>query len=323
MLITYIFSFFALTVVLIKAADLVLESLRSLSRTTGTKAFVLSALILSVATSLPELFVGITSAIEGSSNLSFGNILGANVANISLVAGLSAVFAGSINIQGGILLHEVALAGFAGALPLILAIDGSLGRVDGLILLVVYFAYATSFFKTRFLEIGKHHLSGKSVLRLIKHVSEVEQKAEKSLGHLFIGVVALLFSADLIVKIAKNIASQAGIPIFVIGLILLSVGTTLPELIVSFRTIKGGAPSMFFGNLLGSLIVNSTLILGLVSVIDPIEISGIPAVALPASIFVVLFILFWLFVRTKLRLERWEAGVLLFLYLVFVVATLV
>jgi len=305
--------------VLIKSADLTLEALKSLTRKLHAKAFVVSAIILAIATSLPELFVGITSALEGSSNLSLGNILGANIANLSLVVGLSAMVSGGVFIHEKIVSKEILLAAGAGALPIFLFLDGTLSRVDGIILLAVYLAYATSFFKVRFLEIGKHHLRGRYFLRFVRHLEEVEQKADKTLGHLFVGIAALLFSANFIVKIAREFAEVSGIPIFVVGVVLLSLGTTLPEVVVSMESLKKGQPGVFFGNILGSLIVNSTLILGIVAVISPVRDGDLKNYLTTLIAFVIIFFLFWLFTRTKLRLERWEAGVLLAIYIVFVV----
>src|SRR3990167_7352305 len=145
-----ILALFLLVVILIKASDEVVKALRRLSRETHTKTFILSAILLAVATSFPELFVGISSALEGTPTLSFGNVLGANIANISLVAGIAALVTGRVHIQGEYIKKEVIMAAIAGALPLILIYDKSLSRTDGLILLAAYGAYATSFFKIRF-----------------------------------------------------------------------------------------------------------------------------------------------------------------------------
>src|SRR3972149_10054027 len=118
-----ILALFFLVFVLIKASDEVVKALRRLSRETHTKTFILSAILLAMATSFPELFVGITSALEGSPTLSFGNVLGSNIANISLVAGVSALVSGRVHIQGEYIKKEVWMAVVDGALPLILIYD--------------------------------------------------------------------------------------------------------------------------------------------------------------------------------------------------------
>lgn len=309
------------TFILIKSADLVVISLRRLSQETHTKVFILSSILMAIATSFPELSVGITSALEGAPHLSFGNVLGANIANITLVVGLSAFIVGRINVHGEFIKKEVLVALAAGGLPILLAIDGSLSRVDGLILIITYLAYATSFFKLRFMQIAQElrkETFFHRFLRVFLH-AKIDINRNKEWGKFFLGIGALLISADILVKIARELAGAAGIPIFLVGLILLSLGTTLPELAFSFRSLEDKEPMMYFGNLLGSIITNSTLILGLVALIYPVQIIEVQKTWIAAATFLLVFLVFWFFIRTKLRLDRWEAGLLLLIYLAFVV----
>jgi len=310
---------FAFTFVLIKSADLTLESLKSLARKLKIESFAISAIILAVATSLPELFVGITSAFGGSPDLSLGNILGANIANLSLVVGLSTLIAGGVVIHQKVIFKEILLAGGAAVLPLVLMYDGVLGRTDGAILSAIYLAYATSFFKIRFQQIGNTLFNGRFMLRFVRHVEETEQRVDRTLGHLFVGIAALLFSANFIVKLSRDLAGLTGISIFIIGIIFLSIGTTLPELVISLESLKRKEPGVFLANVLGSLIVNSTLILGIVSLISPIKGIAVDNYLIPLIFFVIVFALFRLFTRTKLKLDRWEGLILVLIYMVFVV----
>ena len=102
------------------------------------------------------------------------------------------------------------------------------------------------------------------------------------------------------------------------GLIILAIGTSLPELVFSLKSIKSGEPKMFFGNLLGSTIANSTLIVGLTAVISPITISSFGDYRNAIISFIIIFIAFWLFIRTKHRLDRVEGLILVLMYLVFI-----
>lgn len=317
----YILVFFILVYLLVKSADLVLSSIKSLSKKTGTKLIILSSLVLSVATSFPELFVGILSAISGTSDLSLGNILGANVTNISLVAGFSAIVAGGVVIHGQIIAREFILAAIAGSLPIFLGLDGTLSKVDGAILLLIYFAYIIYFYKDRFLKIGQHHLNSNFVSKFFRKVVKIEKETERSMGHFLVGVAALLFTSELIVQVAKNIATNLHIPIFVIGLILLSLGTTLPELIVSFRSLREGESEVFFGNLLGSVVVNATLVLAFVALINPISTGKLEDFLIPGIFFLITFALFWIFAKTKKKITRLEGAFLLLLYLIFIVVS--
>ncbi|OGM29889.1 hypothetical protein A2630_03930 [Candidatus Woesebacteria bacterium RIFCSPHIGHO2_01_FULL_44_10] len=314
-----IFLLFFFSAILIKSAEMVIVAVRRLAHALQAGVFAISALVLAIGTSLPELFVGLTSALGGTPNLSFGNVLGANIANISLVAGLSAFITGRVNVVGDYLKKDVFMALVAGVLPLLLAIDGRLSRVDGLILLATYGAYVTSLFRERYLEIAEEHKKESFFVGLLHQVNHVDMAKARNYGRLFIGLALVLFSADIIVRLAKQFASVANIPVFLVGLIILSIGTTLPELAFSFKSLANRTPSMFFGNILGSIIANSTLVIGLVATIAPVEIMALDENIIAGIAFVVIFLLFWLLIRTKHRLDRWEAGFLLLLYLIFVV----
>lgn len=318
-----IFIILILSFVLIKAADMVIVALRRISRETHTGVFALSAVILALGTSLPELFVGITSALERTSNLSLGVVIGSNIANIALIGGVAGVFAGRVSINKDYLRQDVATAFLAGILPLFLILDRSLGKVDGLILISVYLAYALGFFKQRFEQIGRQHQEESFIYRFMRKFNQIESVRPKEFGRLFLGIALLLFTSDAIVKLSVNLASSFGVPIFVIGLIILAVGTSFPELVFSFRSLEDHEPSMFFGNLLGSVIANSTLIIGITALINPIRIEGIHEYYVASITFILVFLTFWLFIRSKHQLARWEAAILLVLYFIFAVVEFV
>src|SRR3989304_1146803 len=103
------------------------------------------------------------------------------------------------------------------------------------------------------------------------------------------------------------------------GLVIVAVRTSLPEFAFSLRSIEDHEPAMFFGNLLGSTIANSTLIIGIASIIHPIEIAEVSQYIIAVLAFIVIFITFWIFIRSKHRLDRWEAMILLLLYIIFVI----
>ncbi|OGM08487.1 hypothetical protein A2159_02675 [Candidatus Woesebacteria bacterium RBG_13_34_9] len=319
----YIISIILLSLVLIKAADIVIISLRRIARESHTRVFVLSLVIAALGTSLPELFVGITSSLEGSSNLSLGVVIGSNISNIALIGALAAFVFGKVIIHEDFIKKEVWIAFASGLVPLFLIFDKEISRIDGLILIMLYLAYTTGFFRQRFEQIGREHHKDTFFHRFLREVKVIESIKAKEYGKMFVGIALLIASSDIIVKISQRFALEIHIPIFIIGLIILAVGTSLPELAFSFQTLKDHEPSMFLGNLLGSTIVNSTLILGISSIINPIK--GIPVIdySFAAIAFVLIFLLFWLFIRSKHRLERWEAGLLLTLYFLFLIVEFV
>jgi cation:H+ antiporter len=309
-----------MSIVLIKSADIVIVAIRRISKETHTKVFALSAVILAIGTSFPELSVGITSALEGNSVLSLGDVAGSNIANLSLVVGLTALIAGRVRVHPNFLKRDVVIALFAGVLPLLLLIDGTLNRVDGLILIAVYIAYAGSFFKHRFSQIAKEHEEEESfVYRFFRKFNHIGAEKRREFGKLFIGLALMLFSADMIVRFASELAFMANIPNLVIGLIVVAIGTSLPEFAFSLESVEEHEPSMFFGNILGSTIANSTLVIGIVSLINPIVVHETHRFTLAAISFVAIYLLFWYFIRTKHRLDRWEAGILILFYVMFLI----
>jgi len=309
--------------ILVKSADMAIVALRRIAKQTKTGLFALSAIILAVGTSFPELFVSITSAIEKTPSITLGVIVGSNIANISLVAGLTAFIVGKVNVHGDFLKRDALIALVAGIMPLALVLDGELSRVDGLVLLAMYGAYATGFFKGRFLEIAEEHKKESFYYRFLRKVNHINGARTKEFGKLFVGIAVLLFSADVIVKLSTQLAVAAGVEVFVIGLILIAARTSLPELAFSLRSLEDRQPSMFFGNLLGSIIANSTLVIGIAAVIYPIKVVSGSEYMIAVGAFLLIFITFWYFIRSKHRLDRWEAGILLLLYLLFLLATFV
>lgn len=317
-----IFLLLVSTFVLIKSADHVVISLRRLSRNSKTTSFVLSSLLLALATSFPEFFVGLTSAFTKTSNLSFGNVVGANITNISLVVGLSGIIVGKVNFHSEFFRKDIIVAFFAGIIPFLLLWDNELGSVDGLILVSVYCAYASSFFKKRFLQIAREHREESFIHRFFQSFTYISNGKGRELGRLFVSVALLLFSADIIVRISKILAGTTNLPIFIVGLVIIALGTTLPELVFSVQSIHDRQPTMFLGNLLGSIIANSTLILGIVALVHPISVSTSDFVS-PMLFFIVIFLTFGFFIKTKLKIERWESSLLFLFYLLFLLVELV
>ncbi len=306
--------FFSL--VLIKATEILTESLKSLAQVTRVGKFAITSLLLAFATSIPELTVSITSALEGNSALALGTIIGSNIANISLVVGGAALIGGSFSVIGEFLKMDIFSVFLAGVLPLMLLLDSRLSRVDGIILLLIYGLYNYGLLNGH----ARHgHGSRPTGLftGLFKHKNL--SRFNRSVAWLFLGAALLMFSADMIVKLATRLAGGFGVPVFLIGLFFVGIGATMPELFFEIKAVKKRQAGMVLGNLFGSVVVNSTLILGVTALIQPIKLDrGLPAYLLSAAVFGLIFLLFWYFVRTKKKLERWEGVVLIAAYFVFI-----
>ena len=314
----YLILIFLLSFILVKATDILIVNFEALSAKTKIRKFALTSLILGLATSLPELFVGLSASFAGKSILSLGNIMGANIANLSLVVGGAALISGALRVEDIFLKKDVFYVFLAATAPMILLTDKVLSRIDGLILLTLYVFYQIVIFSEK-----KHRQEFKKtqeigvIHRLIRKMNHLETK--KEIGWILLSIIILLFSADFLVKIAMKLAVVLNLPLILIGLLIVSVGTTLPELVFSIKAIKDKQSSMVFGNLSGSIVANATLIIGLVALISPIRIQAFTSYLLATMAFVIIFGLFYFFIRTKHRLDRWEGLILFLIYLLFII----
>lgn len=299
---------------LIKSTEILIQALNRLSRTSRIGKFALTSSLLALATSLPELFVGITAALEKKPSLALGNVLGSNIANISLVIGGAALVSGSIGVVGNFLKRDIFYAFLAGSFPLVLLIDGRLTRVEGLLLVLIYGVYNF----TVLLERKKRkYTTGQITRKIIRRLNH--RGTEKQLAWVFLGAALLVFSADAIVKTAGLVAYEFKVPLFLVGLFLVAIGTSLPELSFEIGAVRKKEVGMVFGDLLGSITANSTLILGTTALISPIVLeAGFKPYFWATIAFLLIFLIFWFFVKTKKKLERWEGLVLLIIYIVFI-----
>ena len=317
LIVLYLFLIFGFSILLVKATDILVINLNSLARKTHIGQFAITTFLLALATSLPELVVSLTAAFEGKSVLALGNVIGSNIADMSLVIGGASLVGGAVAVRGIFLRRDVFYAFLAGAAPMVLLFDKSLERTDGLILLALY-----GFYNVWVLRERQRHLAetrdGEEeglITRLLKRLNHTG--AKKELGWIFLGVALLLFSAGMIVRLAGKMALVLNLPLLLIGVFLVAVGTSLPELAFELKAVRARQPEMVFGDLLGSVVANGTLIIGLVALISPVRIQAFDEYLLATMAFVVVFGLFYLFIRTKHSLERWEGAALLGIYLVF------
>lgn len=227
--------------------------------------YAVAFILMASATSIPELFVGVNSAAAGIPGLALGNVLGANLLNVTLVIGVVALVR-NLTMSDERLTHGVSFIFALTVTPLILLLDGALSRPDGAILIFLFFAYLRYLFVVA-------RIPDSAVNALVPTAAAFREFVKKIF--LFVGAVVLLLVASRIVVFAAGVgAERLGIPPFLIGLIVISLGTTLPELAFGLRSAMVGMGSMSLGNAVGSVIFNVLFILGVAALIQPIEIAG-------------------------------------------------
>lgn len=253
---------------LVKGADCFVDGASSVAKRFRIPAFVIGLTIVAFGTSAPELAVSITAAMKGSNDIAIGNVVGSNIFNTLVVLGASAAIT-PIVVDKGMIKKDYPLSIFAAVLLGVLALDTiffkadamSLGRVDGIILLIAFAGFMV--------------MTVKAGMQGRTEEEEVEAlPMMKSLIFIALGLTGIIWGGDLSVEGAKEIARFFGLSEAIIGLTIVAVGTSLPELVTSIIAAKKGESDIAVGNVIGSNIFNIFLILGVSSAILPMNVSG-------------------------------------------------
>lgn len=303
--------------VLIKATHYCLSALRTIIQASGFSEYGFASFLLAFATSIPELSVSITASLHGQGLLALGNVVGSNIANISLILGGAALIAGSLKATDEFIREDVFYVFLAGATPFMLLLDNTLSRSDGLFLIAVYIIYNLTIMRSNRHELAKRELDRTSRWhRLWVKISDPH--LNYATLKLIISLIVILAASEGVVRASTGLAELISIPTIVMGMIVIGIGTSLPELTFEIIAIRKKEIEMAFGNILGSVVTNSTLILGVAAIMHPITLSASPIAHWFSSlIFIVIFALFWMLVWSKHRLERWEGALLVAVYTLF------
>lgn len=263
---------------LIKSSYYVVRYLMSLSKQLKISLFIVSFIFLSVSTSLAELSVGISAAIANNPELSLGDVLGTNIVNLTLILGLLALISGKLKLSDYKQFRQDSpFIIFAILLPFVLLIDGTISRVDGLVLLGA-FTIHTVVLLNRAQELSKKSSLKHSIIEKVPYGHLNKEKLVRSIVFFMFSVLFLLAAAFGTVTSITNIAEMLGVPEFIMGLFVVAIGTSLPELTVGLRSVLGKKSAISIGNLFGAATINVTLVLGIVALIKPIEITQMPLV---------------------------------------------
>lgn len=263
------------------------------------------AILIGFSLALPELFVGIAAALDGKPQIALGTVVGANMANLSLVIGGLAVIASVVPVVGEYMEKDLWVTIGLTLLPFAMLFDGTISRYEGAVLIALYFIYAFFF------------ANEKVTLKLQK--KKIEGHERWGLGVILIlGLIIMAVCSWQLVQIAVSMAAFWGVSWFWMGLLLIAFGTTLPELLLLNFSPKKQKASVILPDLLASVAMNSTVILGVVAIITPIVLRESIQRGLSGMFLVVILGLFWLFTKSKRKLERWEGVVLIGIYLMFI-----
>ena len=313
---------------LIWSADLLVDNASELASRMGVSTFLVGIIVVGFGTSAPELFVSAMAAIQDKGNLALGNALGSNITNIGLVLG-SAALVRSLPINSYTARVDLPLVIASGVISIVMVMDGLLSKFDGILLLVLLCAYLYWS--------AKHSKGAGGEMQIdesvvdphdldLSHLHHPKGKSKASAA-LFTGVsiVLLMVASQMLVKGAISIAEYLGVGELVIGLTIVAIGTSLPELAAAIAAARKGVHDMIIGNVIGSNVFNTLGVLGVTGTIRATDIDT-DALWRDFPIMFLFTVAMFIFALSKGSFSRTEGGIMLvgyFSYIAFLVVSAV
>ena len=245
---------------LIYGADFVINQSEKIAVHFNISSFVIGATLVAVGTSLPEMAVSMSASAKGSADIAVANVIGSTIFNISLVLGLVFLLAKNIEPKRDLFAKDSAWSIFPILIFILMGIDGRISMFDGILFICMMGAYLLFLINSNSIEQSDEDLS-KDKFNWIK-----------TLVLLLIGFIFVIVGANFAIDSAGNIARGFGISEWIIGLFLVAFGTSLPELIISVKSAINNNADLAIGNIIGSNVANFTMVLGLSSIINPLNV---------------------------------------------------
>ncbi len=299
--------FIVSSLVLYKSSEWVLRYSLILSRELRISTVVFGFIMVAVSTSLPELTVALFSVVSGDVSLSVGNLLGSNLLNLTLVMGISVLAYKVVYLNKKEEADLVELLFLSTLVTLLIFQSQSLSIIHGVILLTLFGLLFSKLYR------------GGRIKRKFYETKKKEKtlSKKKAVMYFSISVLFLLVSSHFLVNSALEIASVFALNTTFIGMTITSIGTTLPELSVQLRAIKNKEYGLAIGDLLGSCVVNLTLVLGILSILSPVAVEARCLIKLLPFLFIAIFVV-WYAIANKKKVTRFEGAILIILYLLFI-----
>lgn len=291
-------------VALIKGADIFVDASSSIAKKFNIPSIIIGMTIVAMGTSLPELSVSVTSSLAGLNDMSIANVTGSNIFNLLIALGVCSTI-GKLKISN---YKDVITLLFSCIGLLLFTLNGTLGMIEGILLLVAFTVYILSMMKQ-----AKDN----------KEESEDEKQRNifitVALG--ILGAIAIVIGGNMVVSSASEIALKLGMSENLVGLTIVALGTSLPEFVTSVMATKKGELEIAIGNIIGSNIFNILLILGVASLISPMTVS---VVAICDVMFMVFTVALFIFLTVKEKELNKKSGILLIMmYIVYLIITII
>ncbi|HUW20058.1 MAG TPA: calcium/sodium antiporter [Sedimentisphaerales bacterium] len=298
----------------IKGADVLVDGASALANRLNVSDLVIGLTVVAFGTSTPELFVNIFASVQGNTDIAVGNILGSNIANILLILGISSIIF-PLTVTKGTVWKEIPLSLLAAVLVGIMAnhklIDSggvsALTRTNGLVLLAFFIVFI-------YYSFGAAARSDSSQ----ENIHKKQYGLAKIFLLLIIGLSCLIIGSKLIVNGAVYLATALGVSESLIGLTIVAVGTSLPELATSAVAAYKKNSQIAVGNVVGSNIFNIFFVLGISSIIRPLPLQAQSNIDIAVLIVASLLLFLWTFTGKKRVLDRWEGLIFVILYIGYI-----
>lgn len=256
--------------VLVKASHLSIDQAIKVSEHLSTTHFVVGFVLIAVTTSLPELFISSIATLSNQGAIAMGNIIGSNIANIALVLGFVSFF-GIIKIVRKEMIENAEILLFISFFPAYLLIKGSIGTASGIFLLSLFFVYCIYLFKRKEAT-AIHYVLDTKTERFVKYKEKKPKlKIIKTFILFFIGIAIIIISANFLIQYALEIIDIFMIPPSFMAVTLIAAGTSLPELAIGISAMRKKYASLALGTIIGSCVINLTLVLGSVAILSPVR----------------------------------------------------
>ncbi|MEM4714016.1 MAG: sodium:calcium antiporter [Candidatus Nanoarchaeia archaeon] len=286
--------------------QLVVSSLVKVATFLKLKEFTAAFILIAFATTLPELFFGVFSALNGVPELSLGNVVGTVLVNLCLIGGVATLLSKNITFSEKQIRKDFWICFGIVLIPVVLLIDGVLGRLDGFILIAVFIGYLSYLISKR----KKERANFKNSITKMQFVIATFL--------LVIGFLMIYFSAEYLVRFSELIIKELGWSEFFFSLIIIAIGTSIPELTFASVAALKGHGQMAIGDLLGAVIFDFGLILGVTAIIKPIKI--LFSSILIDLIFMIFAVFFFVILAQSGKKLTWTEGIaLIFYYVLFLI----
>lgn len=256
--------FIAAMSALIYGADFIIKESERIALHFNISHFVIGATLVAFGTSLPEMAASMMAASAGKSDMAVANVVGSVIFNITMVLGIVFLIAKKMNPKRNLFALDSAWVVIPVVLFFIMIQDGEIGRVDGILYLLLMVSYLLFLFTS-----SKDDLEGE----IDEDLAKEKFKWAKTIILLSIGFVLTIGGASFVIESGSSIARNFGISEWIIGIFLISLGTSLPELVVSLVAVKKGNAEMSIGNIIGSNVANFSMVLGAASLVNPLTIN--------------------------------------------------